>query len=101
MRFDYVILHVSGKYLYTADVLSRAPLKNTVYHIEQEQVENIEFHMRAVVTAIPASNARVETYCLAQAGDTVCSIFIPYCKNGWLAIHFFPDHTGNSKVTYL
>ena len=76
MRFDYVILHVPGKCLHSTNTLSRAPLKSTAYHNDQEQAEDIKFHVRAVVTAIPASSACVETYCLAQAEDTVCSTLI-------------------------
>ena len=53
MRFDFVILHVPGKLLHAAGALSRAPLKNSVDYLDQEQAEDTEFHVRAVVSAIP------------------------------------------------
>jgi len=43
MRSDFVILHVPGKHLQTAYALSRAPLKNSVDQIDQEQAENMSF----------------------------------------------------------
>jgi len=101
MRFDFVILHVPGKYLHTADALSRAPLKNSVDQIDQEQTEDIEFHVRAVVSALPASSSRVEIYRVAQAEDTVCSDLIFYCTNGWPDKHSLPAHIQPYWVTYL
>ena len=48
MRFDFVILHVPGKYLHIADALSRAPLRSGVDHTSE--VEDIEFY---VTTDVP------------------------------------------------
>ena len=58
-------------------------------------VEDIELYIRAVVSAIPASSKRVDSYRLAQEEDATCSILISYCRNGWpdkhsLAVHIQP-----------
>ena len=101
MRFNLVILHIPGKHLHTADALSRAPLKNSVDHLDQELSEEIECHVRAVVSAIPASSLCVEIFKAAQAEDTVCNSLISFCTNGWPPSHFTSNHTGNFKETYL
>jgi len=60
MRFDYVIKHVPGKSLHTADALSRAPLKHTMDSDEQAQVEEIEFHVSEVISALPFPTAQMD-----------------------------------------
>jgi len=56
--------------------------KNSVDQIDQEQADNIEFHVRAVVSVLPASSSSVDIYKVAQAEDTVCTALISYCTNG-------------------
>jgi len=92
MRFDFVMLHVPGKHLHTADALSRAPLKNSVGQIDHEQADDIEFHVRAVVSALPTSSSCVDIYRVAQAEDIICSALISYCTNGWPDKHSLPAH---------
>ena len=81
MRFNFVILHVPGKYLHIADALSRASLRSGVDHTSE--VEDIELYVRTVVSTISASSTRVNPYCLAQEEDTSCNTLISYCRNGW------------------
>ena len=69
MRFQYTIQHVPGKSLYTADTLSRAPLKNpcnaaAVHSGETEQ---------AIRAVLPASADRLEAFAKSQANDKICS----------------------------
>jgi len=64
MRFDFVILHVPGKTQHITDALSRAPMVDYT-----SGVEDIEQHVRAVDSAIPASNKWVDPYLLAQEED--------------------------------
>ena len=87
-----MILHVSGKHLQTADALSRAPLQNSVDHLDRERAKDIELHVRAVVSAIPASSSHAETYRAAQAEDTVCNSLVSYSTNGWPHKHSLPLH---------
>ena len=39
MRYSFSICHVPGKYLYTADVLSRSPLLTTADDTESTELE--------------------------------------------------------------
>ena len=83
MRFDYEIKHVPGKSLHTADVLSRAPLKDTVNSDELLQVEEVEFQVSSVISTLPVSNSKLTSFSQAQVEDSVCSTLISYCRNGW------------------
>ena len=88
MRFDFVILHVPGKYLHIADALFKAPLRSVIDHTSE--VEDIELHIRVVVLTIPASSTRVNSYRLAQEEDATCNTLISYCRNGWPGKHSLP-----------
>ena len=83
MRYDYEIKHVPGKLLHTADALSRAPLKDTISSNEVSQAEDIEFHMSSVISTLPVSDSKLNTFSQEQAEDSVCSTLISYCRNGW------------------
>ena len=61
MRFDYQIVHVPGKYLYTADTLSRAPLPTDSNDESCKQQEEVEHFIQSVVSHLPASKERFET----------------------------------------
>ena len=80
-RFNYSISHVPGKYLYTADTLSRAPIPATSEETDLQDVA--ESLMEMCVNHLPASNQRLEEYRTAQAADHICSSVINYCRHGW------------------
>jgi len=81
-RFNYSILHVPGKLLYTADTLSRAPSTSTQNDVRlQEEAEAV---MELYVAHLPASTERLDEYRRAQAKDHICwSVMIKCCRNGW------------------
>ena len=81
MRFDYVVHHVPGKSLYTADTLSRAPLSHS--KSDCHSAGFIEEHVIAVVSHLPASKDYLQLYKQTQASDPVCSQLLQYCHNGW------------------
>ena len=83
MRFQYTINHVPGKTLYTADTLSRAPLKDTFEANGHTSSDEIEWFVQAVIAALPADKDRLDSYCKAQAEDSICSKLIEYCTSGW------------------
>ena len=57
MRFDYQILHVHGKYLYSADTLSRAPLPTKSNEETHRQQNEVECFIQLVILHLPASRA--------------------------------------------
>ena len=80
-RYTYSIVHVSGKLLYTADTLSRAPLSTSMSEITLQ--DSAEHFIHTVVSSLPVSESRLETYREAQRTDPVCSLVIHYCRQGW------------------
>ncbi len=69
-RFLYTIEHVPGKYLYTADALSRAPEATTENDTRlQEEIENLIVES---ITHLPAGKERLNEYRKAQAADPIC-----------------------------
>ena len=78
-RFDYSIVHVPGKLLYTADTLSRAPMSESETNLQEEA----EVLMEVCVTDLPASNSRLDEYRASQVTDPICSAIFNYCRNGW------------------
>ena len=81
-RFDYSIVHVPGKLLYTADALSRAPVASTESSSTSWQDE-AELLVEAIIADLPAGKNRIKEYSDAQATDPVCSAIANYCRNGW------------------
>ena len=80
MRFDYSIVHVPGKLLYTADALSRAPQTHSEEDLRCSTC--IEAHMAAILSQFPANEDRLDVYRKAQAEDPTLSEIISYCTNG-------------------
>ena len=79
-RFDYSIIHVPGKLMYTADTLSRAPLADCGNLTLQEIAETF---IETSVKHLPASHARIDEYRKAQREDETCSKLMKYCRQGW------------------
>ena len=79
MRFDYSIVHVPGKLLYTADTLSRAArpilMRTSDAHL-------LLRHVAAIISQLPASRDRLDVYWKAQVLDPICSEIISYRTNG-------------------
>ena len=80
-RFDYSIVHVPGKLLYTADALSRSP--STSVQNDSQLQEEAEEIMEVSVMHLPASTERIDAYRKAQSDDSVCSAVSDYCRKGW------------------
>jgi len=83
MRFDYDVVHVPGKYLYTADMLSRSPLQTPLDDDTQAQQADVEHFIQSVTHHLPASEGRLNFYRLTQANNPVVSKVIGYCQSGW------------------
>ena len=77
MRFDYDVVHVHGKYLYIADMLS---MQNSLDKNTQAQQEEVEYFMQAVTRHLLASQTCLNTYRQGQADDATV---ITYYQSGW------------------
>ena len=82
-RFSFDITHVSGKELYTADTLSRAPLHSKISVDSAELSELAELCVARVITNLPAGNEKLDSYRKAQLENAVYSQVIEYCCTGW------------------
>ncbi len=83
-RFQYSIQHVPGKYMYTADTLSRAPSVETSDDHVSLQGE-VETFVAAVAANLPASAERLEAYRISQTRDATCSQVVKFCQSEWPA----------------
>ena len=77
----YILQHIPGKDLHTANALSRAPLKSTENDKDLEQLA--ELLVAANISHLPAGKERLEQYQQAQKTDPTCSALRQYCRNGW------------------
>ena len=78
-RFDFDIDHVLGKYMYTSDALSRAPLAATG---DTNLQELAELAKEACISHLPACATIVSNLEQAQNTDPVCFLVIKFCKDG-------------------
>ena len=81
-QFDYIITHVPGKFLYTADTLSRAPINDEENESHLQKLTDV-YVREIVIPSLPASSERLDIYRQAQKKDFECSSIIDYCKAGW------------------
>lgn len=80
-RFDYSILHVPGKHLYTANTLSRARHNSTTP--DTWLIEEAELLMAITVANLPASKQRLDTYKRELSRYLIFSKVAHYCQAGW------------------
>ena len=83
MRFQYTIHHAPGKTLYTADMLSRAPIQEFSEKDISLTPEETKKFVQVVVASLPANQDRLDDYSKAETEDRVCSKLIEYCTKGW------------------
>ena len=63
MRFSYSIQHVPGKLQYTADTLSRAPLRENDIDLQTlEKQSEVESFIATITSYLPASQQRLLVY---------------------------------------
>ena len=82
MRFDYTLSHLPGKELYTADMLSRAPVDKPSSHDDSLEVQ-VCAYVDFVVETFPASNQQIERIKEQQKADQTCQQVRQYCLSGW------------------
>ena len=82
MRFHYTISHTSGKNLYSADTLSRAPLSHTEESYSDLQLQTQAF-VDTVISGLPASHSRLDQVKYHYDLDPICSSILKYSRKGW------------------
>ncbi|KAL7865994.1 hypothetical protein SRHO_G00112410 [Serrasalmus rhombeus] len=83
MRYSYSISHVSGKCLWTADTLTRAPLKRGVTPADKELFEDTNIYIDMVMENLPASTAYLEELKDQLQRDSVCARVMQLCTESW------------------
>ena len=83
MRFNYSIIHVPGKLLYTADALSRVPQTHSEEDLRRSAC--IEAHMAAILSQFLANEDRLDVYFKAQAEDLTLSEIDHLILYQWMA----------------
>lgn len=81
MRFSYEVVHVPGKSLVTADVLSRAPIRGKETD-NALSISDVSKHVSGCLSnAVEAS--LFERVKAEQAADEVCQALVKFSRKGW------------------
>ncbi len=83
MRYNYTVNHVPGKSLWTADTLSRAPLKTARAHTDTSLLEDTNIYVDSVISNIPVSGDYLSSLREHLKADSTCSALMEYCTGGW------------------
>ena len=73
MRYSYSISHVPGKCLWTADTLSRAPIKREETPADKELFEDTNIYVDMVLENLPASADYLGELREQLSKDSVCA----------------------------
>ncbi|KAJ8380840.1 hypothetical protein SKAU_G00016180 [Synaphobranchus kaupii] len=83
MRYSCQISHVPGKSLWTADTLSRAPLRNNAASADDELMESTNIYVDSVMEQLPASASYLDSLREHLKADSVCSSVMRMCQDRW------------------
>ncbi|KAJ0023870.1 hypothetical protein NQD34_003769 [Periophthalmus magnuspinnatus] len=86
MRYSYNVQYAPGKSLWTADTLSRSPLKAPMIKADKELMESTDIYVDSIVTNLPVSSSYMQTLKEQLKLDSVCSRVMDMCTQGW------PEH---------
>ncbi|KAK7882125.1 hypothetical protein WMY93_028299 [Mugilogobius chulae] len=86
MRYSYNVQYAPGKSLWTADTLSRSPLKTKLTQSDKDLMENTDIYVDSVVSNMPISSSYMQTLKEQLKMDSVCAHVMDMCTQGW------PDH---------
>ena len=92
MRYNYQIVHVPGKELWTADALSRAPAHTSQPSVaDTDLLEDTNVYVDSIVSDSPASQGKLREIQIMQEEDPVCRVLLSYVRNGWPTKHELPS----------
>ena len=84
LRFHFMIFHIPGKQLTTADTLSQAPLQNLT-PTDTQLKEDCDAYVAFKVSNFPATESRLGKIREALKQDEICQQLMCYCEHGWPA----------------
>ena len=79
--YSYNIMHIPGKELGAADMLSRRPLPRSEPDTDLD--ENINAYVHMITSILPATDARLGEIIVAQTNDHICKLLREYSRRGW------------------
>ena len=91
MRYSYQTVHVPGKDLTTADILSRAPLHRRLTKEETKLNEELNLYVSHVIESLPATERRLQEVRSHQDEDEICLKLKEFCREGWPEKHKVND----------
>ncbi|KAJ8375234.1 hypothetical protein SKAU_G00058140 [Synaphobranchus kaupii] len=83
MRYSYTVSHIPGRDLWTADALSRAPLRTDTSAADRELLESTNIYVDSIMENVPASASYIDRLREHLATDGVCSKVMRMCQDGW------------------
>ncbi|XP_023806890.1 uncharacterized protein K02A2.6-like isoform X1 [Oryzias latipes] len=83
MRDNYKISHVAGKNLWTADTLSRAPLRASGAHTGASLLEDTNIYVDSVISNLPVSGDYLSNLRDHLKADSACAALMEFCRDGW------------------
>ena len=96
-QFDFSMVLVPGKHLYTADALCRSPSTMIDGDLNLEMLA--ELSMESHNAHLPASTEQLETYHKAQKSEPTCLLLKKYCHEGWSKqVHEMAKHFSASAA---
>ena len=84
-RYDYSIqhVHVAGKFLFTADALSRAPCSSTAEPETGITDADVESFADTITSSVLVTKTLLEKYRMGQFKDPTCTTIKQFCLSGW------------------
>ena len=106
MSYSYIIQHVPGCDLSTADALSRMPLSITADESLEKETTS---YVNSIIGGLPASDMRLDQIRSHQKKDETCQLLMSYCQDGWpdrsqlhgIINQYWPSHTELTLVDGL
>ena len=84
MRFNFTITHVPGKYLYTADALSRDPdVSAKAQESLRDLNELVETYVNTIMVTLPVVDSRLDEIRLQTKRDDELKVVMHYVQHGW------------------
>nr|XP_039260787.1 uncharacterized protein K02A2.6-like [Styela clava] len=81
MKYDFTIVHVPGKMLYTADALSRGPIQEL--DEDNQLLADTNCYVQSIMVNLPASNSRLDEIRRESKKDDIIKVVMHNVKFGW------------------